>query len=121
MRQFRLFMLADNAAEPHYRVADIHDEAGYRRLVLWTQSELAAARGIYEKAGFRLASRERFALDCSCSRRRVLDRGRACLPVGGFDPGRGACGATDAAVPVHAGTAERRRRARDGLRLHHLE
>ena len=31
---------------------------GYRKLVLWTQSELAAARGIYEKAGFRLVSKE---------------------------------------------------------------
>jgi GNAT superfamily N-acetyltransferase len=27
--------------------------AGYRKLVLWTQSELAAARAIYGKAGFR--------------------------------------------------------------------
>jgi GNAT superfamily N-acetyltransferase len=34
-------------------------KAGYRKLVLWTQSELAAARGIYEKAGFRLVSKER--------------------------------------------------------------
>jgi GNAT superfamily N-acetyltransferase len=33
--------------------------AGYRKLVLWTQSELAAARVIYEKAGFRLAAREK--------------------------------------------------------------
>jgi DNA-binding MarR family transcriptional regulator/GNAT superfamily N-acetyltransferase len=33
--------------------------AGYRRLVLWTQSELAAARGIYRRMGFRLAARER--------------------------------------------------------------
>jgi len=32
---------------------------GYRKVVLWTQSELAAARGIYEKTGFRLISRER--------------------------------------------------------------
>jgi ribosomal protein S18 acetylase RimI-like enzyme len=31
---------------------------GYRKVVLWTQSELAAARGIYEKAGFRLVSKE---------------------------------------------------------------
>jgi len=31
---------------------------GYRKLVLWTQSELAAARGIYERAGFRLVSTE---------------------------------------------------------------
>ena len=28
--------------------------AGYRSMVLWTQSELAAARHIYEQAGFRL-------------------------------------------------------------------
>lgn len=34
-------------------------EAGYRKLVLWTQSELAAARGIYQKAGFRLVGREK--------------------------------------------------------------
>jgi len=27
--------------------------AGYRKLVLWTQSELAAARAIYKKTGFR--------------------------------------------------------------------
>ena len=27
--------------------------AGYRKLVLWTQSELTAARAIYEKLGFR--------------------------------------------------------------------
>ncbi len=33
-------------------------KAGYRKLVLWTQSELAAARGIYEKAGFRLVRGE---------------------------------------------------------------
>ncbi len=33
--------------------------AGYRKLVLWTQSELAAARAVYEKAGFNLVRRER--------------------------------------------------------------
>jgi GNAT superfamily N-acetyltransferase len=32
---------------------------GYRKVVLWTQSELAAARGIYEKTGFRLVRKER--------------------------------------------------------------
>lgn len=31
---------------------------GYRKLVLWTQSELTAARAIYEKTGFKLARRE---------------------------------------------------------------
>ena len=31
---------------------------GYRKLVLWTQSELAAARGIYVAEGFRLVRRE---------------------------------------------------------------
>jgi len=32
---------------------------GYRKVVLWTQSELAAARGIYEKAGFAWGARGR--------------------------------------------------------------
>jgi GNAT superfamily N-acetyltransferase len=29
-------------------------EAGYKKIVLWTQSELKAARGVYEGAGFQL-------------------------------------------------------------------
>jgi GNAT superfamily N-acetyltransferase len=33
--------------------------AGYRKLVLWTQSELTAARAIYGKAGFRKVGEER--------------------------------------------------------------
>ena len=33
--------------------------AGYRKLVLWTQSELKAARAIYEKAGFKIVGREK--------------------------------------------------------------
>ena len=37
---------------------DFARAAGYRRLVLWTQSELTAARAIYGKAGFRLVKRE---------------------------------------------------------------
>jgi DNA-binding MarR family transcriptional regulator/GNAT superfamily N-acetyltransferase len=32
---------------------------GYRKLVLWTQSNLAAARHIYQSAGFKLAKRQR--------------------------------------------------------------
>jgi len=32
--------------------------ARYRKLVLWTQSDLAAARGIYQAEGFRLVRRE---------------------------------------------------------------
>ncbi|MHB8991212.1 MAG: bifunctional helix-turn-helix transcriptional regulator/GNAT family N-acetyltransferase [Chloroflexota bacterium] len=31
---------------------------GYRQIVLWTQSELSAARRIYERAGFRLVAEE---------------------------------------------------------------
>jgi len=33
--------------------------SGYRKIVLWTQSELAAARHIYQKAGFSIAGEER--------------------------------------------------------------
>jgi DNA-binding MarR family transcriptional regulator/GNAT superfamily N-acetyltransferase len=36
-------------------------EKGYRRLVLWTQSNLAAARSIYRSCGFELKRRERHA------------------------------------------------------------
>jgi DNA-binding MarR family transcriptional regulator/N-acetylglutamate synthase-like GNAT family acetyltransferase len=37
-------------------------EAGYRKIVLWTQSELYAARHIYKKAGFRLVHKKRHRL-----------------------------------------------------------
>lgn len=33
-------------------------DAGYRRIVLWTQSNLVAARAIYRKAGYRLTASE---------------------------------------------------------------
>lgn len=33
-------------------------EAGYKKVVLWTQSELTAARTIYEKAGFKMIAEE---------------------------------------------------------------
>jgi DNA-binding MarR family transcriptional regulator/N-acetylglutamate synthase-like GNAT family acetyltransferase len=33
-------------------------QAGYRKIVLWTQSELPAARHIYEQAGFRLVEKK---------------------------------------------------------------
>ena len=34
-------------------------EAGYNKILLWTQSELQAARGIYKSAGFQLVAEER--------------------------------------------------------------
>jgi DNA-binding MarR family transcriptional regulator/GNAT superfamily N-acetyltransferase len=34
-------------------------QAGYRKMVLWTQSELDAARHIYKQAGFRVLEKER--------------------------------------------------------------
>ena len=34
-------------------------EAGYRKMILWTQSELTAARAIYQKAGFKLTAKKR--------------------------------------------------------------
>ncbi len=34
-------------------------QAGYKKIMLWTQSELAAARGIYKAAGFRVVGREK--------------------------------------------------------------
>jgi DNA-binding MarR family transcriptional regulator/N-acetylglutamate synthase-like GNAT family acetyltransferase len=34
-------------------------QAGYGKITFWTQSELRAARGIYEKAGFRLMGKKR--------------------------------------------------------------
>jgi DNA-binding MarR family transcriptional regulator/N-acetylglutamate synthase-like GNAT family acetyltransferase len=33
-------------------------QVGYKKIILWTQSELKAARGIYEQAGFRLVKEE---------------------------------------------------------------
>jgi DNA-binding MarR family transcriptional regulator/GNAT superfamily N-acetyltransferase len=33
--------------------------AGYKKMILWTQSELLAARAIYQKAGFRLVGKKR--------------------------------------------------------------
>src|SRR5262249_11190134 len=32
-------------------------QAGYRKITLWTQSELGAARHLYEKAGFKLVEK----------------------------------------------------------------
>ncbi len=34
-------------------------QVGYKKIILWTQSSLHAARGIYEKAGFRLVGQKR--------------------------------------------------------------
>jgi ribosomal protein S18 acetylase RimI-like enzyme len=33
-------------------------QSGYKKITLWTQSNLTAARGIYERAGFRLVREE---------------------------------------------------------------
>jgi ribosomal protein S18 acetylase RimI-like enzyme len=35
-------------------------QAGYKKIVLWTQSELHAARHLYKQAGFKLAGEKRY-------------------------------------------------------------
>ena len=37
-------------------------ECGYKRITLWTQQNLSAARRIYEAAGFEVAEREKHAM-----------------------------------------------------------
>src|SRR5262249_21353166 len=37
-------------------------QAGYKKITLWTQSVLVAARHVYQKAGFRLAHEERHSI-----------------------------------------------------------
>ena len=44
-------------------------KAGYKKIMLWTQSELFAARGIYKGAGFKLVGEEKHY---SCSRRNLV-------------------------------------------------
>jgi len=34
-------------------------QVGYRKMMLWTQSELGAARHLYQEAGFRVVERKR--------------------------------------------------------------
>jgi ribosomal protein S18 acetylase RimI-like enzyme len=34
-------------------------QAGYKKIVLWTQSELPAARHVYQEAGFRLVEEKK--------------------------------------------------------------
>ena len=43
--------------------------AGYKKILLWRQSELAAARGIYQNAGFKLVGEEKHS---SWSRRNLV-------------------------------------------------
>ena len=51
-------------------------QAGYKRIVLWTQSELDAARHIYKQAGFRLARKKRHR---SFSKQLVAETWELCL------------------------------------------
>ena len=59
-------LLVDRGARARASAARLIDEcirfarqAGYRKMTLWTQSDLDAARRLYQEAGFRCVHRKR--------------------------------------------------------------
>ena len=79
MREFRMIHLADRRAEDSYRVADIHDDEGYRRIrgQLADQYDPANASPLIEATGADLSGSRKLVLRYNCTGGNRLHEGSA--------------------------------------------